>query len=205
MALGGTYENLLKREGGGSRKPPLVVTLPLSAWADEQTDKPSGPIPIGLRLPADDDAEVSQDEANKTADTFAAHGDYDDRVRAYNAALVREMVARCTCQAVDVTLPFFECGALDVRRRLTTDGITRLWQELEVLRSASDPSMPEIEPVEGFAHLLVMYDRGVAWDFMPREEQKKCRRLLETVRQLMQEGEARAEAAGVDPLLAASG
>ncbi len=200
-ALGGSFAALLKRGVVGGRTPPKVVELPLTAWDDGQSDKPTSPIPIGLKLPSETDNETSQAEAIKAGDTFAAGGDYEDKVRAYNDALMRELIARCTTLAADVTCPFFELAALDVGRRLTREGVQRLWQELEVLRTASDASMPELDAVEGFAHLLAMWERGSALKYLPREELKKCLRLLEFVRQSLAEGETRAEMAGESPLI----
>lgn len=203
-AFGGSYASLLKRGAVGGRTPPHVVTLPLSAWDDAREDKPAAPIPIGLKLPSEIDCESCQGEAEKAAERFAPAGDYDDKVTAYNDAIIRELIARCSTLAGDVTQPFFEMGALDVGSRLTRDGVQRMWQELEVLREASNASMPEIDAVEGFAHLVAMWDREAAWAYLPPEEKKKCFRLLEFVRQSLAEGEERAERMGEPPILTSS-
>lgn len=194
--LGGPFAAMLRREGPALRKPPKVVELPLSAWADGREDKPAAPIPIGLRLPSEDDVQRARDEASKAIEEFASRGDTDDRVSAYNDALVRELVASSACQAADVTKPFFEMASLDVRRRLTPDGVKRLYQEIEALRTGCDPAMPELDP-EGLAHLTAMLDRDVWKDHLPYEEAKRIRRLLEHARQELFEAEQRAERAGV--------
>jgi len=199
-AFGGSYASLLKTGTLSVRKPVHSVTLPLNCWEDSQSDKPAGPLPIGLKLPSETDVGIAESEAEKMAER-GNHVEYDEKIKAYNRALICELVARCSTLAADVTAPFWEMGALDVGRRLTSDGVQRLWQELEVIRTASDASMPEIDPVEGFAHLLAIWERGIAWDHLPREEQKKCFRLLEFVRQTLAEGEAIAERAGI-PLVA---
>jgi hypothetical protein len=194
---GGPFADLLKsRDGKLLRKPGRVVELPLTGWADEQADKPSSPIPIGIRLPSEDDIQRARDEALKAIDTFASRGDADDRIAAYNDALIRELVASCTCQSVDVTVGFFELGALDVRRRLTTSGVQRLYQEIDALITSSDASIPELDD-EGFSHLAVLWDRQIGLEHLPAEERRKVRRLLELCRQTLAEGEERAARAGV--------
>lgn len=194
---GGPFAALLARGNASAlRKPPHVFELPLSAWADGHADKPAAPTVIGMRLPSDEDERRAEDEADKAVETFASSGDIDSRIRARNSALISELVAASTCQASDVTQAFFETASLDVRRRLTTAGVQRLWQELQTLKASTEPGMPELD-VEGLAHLTAMLDRGVGFDHMPREEAKRLRRLLEHVRLALSQGEEVAERNGV--------
>lgn len=193
---GGPFAELLRSGGKALRKPPKVVELPLTAWADGHSDKPAAPIPIGLRLLSSEERQRAADEADKAVAVFASQADEDGQTRAYNSALIAELVASAACQAADVTVGFFEMASLDVRRRLTASGIQRLWQELQALEAASEAAMPELD-VEGLAHLVAMLDRDVAFAQMPREEARRLKRLLEHVRVAMQEAELRAERAGV--------
>lgn len=151
---------------------------------------------MGLRLASDEDKQRAQDEAAKAVSTFASAGDGDDKVRAYNDALITEIVAASTCQATNVQMPFFEMASLDVRRRLTTAGIRRLWEELEILEATAQPALPTITE-EGLGHLFAICDRAVAWEYLPKEEELRLKRLLEHARQSLAIGEEMAERDGV--------
>lgn len=191
---GGDFAALLKGSGPvAARKPPKVVVLPLSGWADGQSDKPQAALSIGLVIPSDADERAAEKEAEKVAPE--PHRTDNERA-SYNHTIIVEIVARCTTQALSAELPFFDMGALDVARRLTSAGVRRLWDELEALRAASDPAIAEAGDEE-FAHLIALWDRGIGFDHLPLEEAKKCRRLVEVVRQALAEAEARAERQGV--------
>jgi hypothetical protein len=177
----------------GPQKPPCVVELPKSAWADGA----SAPIAIGLRLPAQNDYEEAAREALAASAGFAADGDEEDRAAAYNNVLMREVLARATCLAVDYVQPFFaSAGALELGRRLTADGVRRLWQELELLIVSENPALPEATD-EGMSHLIAIWDRGVALEKIPPEEARKIRRLIEFARQTLADVEAQADPHGV--------
>lgn len=197
---GGTFADLFKGGSDSRRKPPKVVTLPLDGWSDSERDKPSAPLPIGIRLPSPADDDRARDEAVKAVERLPAGAEQDDKILAFNNALIRERVAACACLAEDVTQGFFEMAAQDVMRRLSPSGLKRLWEEIEALQAGADVSLPELD-VEGLAHLTAMLDRAVGFEHMPREDAKRLKRLLEHVRQELQEAEVRAERAGV-PLLA---
>lgn len=147
-------------------------------------------------MPAELDLQRAEDEAAKAVEMFASHGERDDRIRAFNDALIREILAAATCQPMDVTQAWFEMGAHDIGARLTSEGIKRLYNEYEILRVGSDASMPEIDD-EGFAHLVVTHDRAIGLEHLPPEDARLCKRLLEAARQLLVEGEVRAERSGV--------
>lgn len=195
-ARGGVFADILKSSGDTRRKPPKVVTLPLDGWSDAERDKPSAPMPIGIRLPSPADDDRARDEAVKAVGRLPPGADEEDKILAFNNALIRERVAACTCLAEDVTQGFFEMAADEVMRRLSKSGLKRLWEEIEALQAGADVSLPELD-VEGLAHLTAMLDRAVGFDHMPREDAKRLRRLLEHVRQELQVGEERAERAGV--------
>lgn len=186
--------NLRRVGSAAARRPERVVELPLIAWADIQ-GKPSSPLPIGLRVPSAQQYRDAE-SAGFEAESFLDAADEEGRVLAYNQALMVEALAVACCLAVDVMAPFFADGVLEIQRRLTPEGIRRLWQELEVLRISTTPGMPEATD-EGFSHLIAIWERGIALDRMPTEEAKKMRRLIEFVRQQMAAVEAEAEAQGV--------
>lgn len=190
-----TLDAMLRKAGPELRKPPHTVTLPLAAWADGPS-KPAAPTTIGMFTPSEEAIQIARRDALEAVATYAADGDDFDRNAVFNDAIIREILSRSTSLAIDVTQPFFDAGALGIARRLTTDGVKRLWHELETLIEGSSPAMPEATD-EGFSHLVAIWDRGIALDHMPTEEAKKIRRLVEYVRQSMAEAEERAERSGV--------
>lgn len=183
-----------EKKKGVDHKPPRVVELPLVAWAASSSERPAAPIPIGLRLPSEDDRQQARNAALDAVGLDVT--DPEDRVSIFNDALIRELLAAACCLAVDERQPFFGSGSLEIAQRLTTEGVKRLWQELGVLDDASKVSMPEATD-EGFSHLVAMWDRGVGFEYMPPEEAVRLRRLVECVRQEMAEAEERASALGV--------
>lgn len=191
-----TFEQILKKTPTGRRRPGALVELPLSAWAEDQPDRPHVPIGMGIRMLSELDRQGARDEALKFSTNFTA-ATYEDQTHIYNDALVAELVARAACQMADVTLGFFDGGAMDVRRRLTTGGVQRLFNELEALEAKADPAMPEIDEA-GFSQLITLYGRGVWEKGLEPADAMYARRLLECVRRLFAEGEARAEALGMD-------
>lgn len=152
------------------------------------------PVSIGIRVPSDDDTEAAKEAAMEAVGQLPTGAEMDDRVQTYNAALVKNLVACSTCVPTDVTQRFFGMGEDEISVRLTSQGIDRLWHEIEALRQADNPGMPEAGDEE-FSHLIALWERD-ALQLMPREEAKQCRRLVEYVRQRLAEAEARAQEAG---------
>jgi hypothetical protein len=184
------YGDLLKEAArGGPPLPPRVIELPVSAWSADRPDRPMSPVSIGLRVPSDDDTEAAKDEAMQRVALLPSGVDPSDRIDAFNDALVANLVAAATCIPTDVTQRFFGMGEDEISIRLTTDGIKRLWQEIEMLRTAENPGMPEAGDEE-FSHLIALWERD-AVTLLPPEEAKQCRRLVEHVRQRLAEAEVR--------------
>jgi hypothetical protein len=184
------FSELLKQSGPTVRKPPGAVTLPPGAWSDAREDKPLAPVEIGLRLLSELDITTCKERAEKRAALVSQHGEADDKAAAYNQALMCAFAECGTCMPHDATQPYFIAGEDEIRHRLTWDGIRRIWHELEALRAANDPSIPELDD-EGFAHLAAMHHRGICWQAMPPSEARRARRLLELVRMTMSAAEER--------------
>lgn len=170
---------------------PRVITLPPSAWADHRSDKPREPVPIGIRLISEEDVQIARSTAAKIATELVPVGGEDDRIAAYNDALCRVAAARGTCAPHDAEQSFFAMGELEIRERMTSEGVRRIWQEIEALHISGNPSLAEIDD-EGLAHLFALLDRN-AIDELPREDMLRVRRLLEI---------CRSQLAEVDPLQA---
>lgn len=184
------FAELMKQSGAGKgpRKPPRVFELPLSAWSDERTDKPLAPVAVGIRLISEEDAQYARSEAAKAAVEFIPAGDDDDRIAAFNDALARFAAERGMCNPENVEEPFFALGELEIRQRMTPEGVRRIWQEIATLHESSNPSLPEIDD-DGLAHLFAMLYRDCL-DRLPREDAAHARRLLERVRSMLDEVDA---------------
>jgi hypothetical protein len=186
------YGDLLKiAERSGPPLPPRVVELPPSAWSADRPDRPMSAVSIGIRVPSDDDTEAAKEAAMERVAQLPSGADQSDRIDAYNDALVKNLVACSTCVPTDVTQRFFGMGEDEIDVRLTTDGVRRLWHEVEALRIAENPGMPEAGDEE-FSHLIALWERD-AVDLLPAVEAMQCRRLVEYVRQRLAEAETRVQ------------
>jgi hypothetical protein len=176
------FSALLKTGKGkdGARLPPRVIALPPSAWADHRDDKPREPVRIGIRLISEEDTQIARSEAAKVAVEIVPVGDEDDRIAAYNDALMRFAAERGTCSPTNAEDPYFVMGEMEIRERLTPEGVRRLWHEIEGLHVASNPSVSEIDD-EGLAELFALLHHG-ALDRLEKSDASRVRRLLELCR-----------------------
>lgn len=174
------FSKLLKTGKGEARKPARVIELPPSAWADHREDKPREPVRIGIRLISEEDTQIARSEAARLAVEFVSEGGEDDRIAAFNDALMRVCAANGTCSPLDVEQPFFMSGELEIRARLTSEGVRRIWHEVEGLHLASNPSVSEIDD-EGLAELFASLHHG-ALDRLEKADASRVRRLLELCR-----------------------
>lgn len=181
------FAELLKQGNAarGPRKPPRVFELPLGAWSDERSDKPLAPVAVGIRLLSEEDVQYARSEAAKVAVELIAVGDEDDRIAAFNDALTRFAAERGMCSPESVEDPFFALGELEIRQRMTPEGVRRIWQEIEALHVGCNPSLTEIDD-DGLAHLFAMLYRDCL-DRLSREDAAHARRLLERVRSMLDE------------------
>jgi hypothetical protein len=193
----GGFEKLLRGPGNlGPRKPPRVLSLKPSSWADSWKDKPQGPVDIGIRRLAEEDVQAAKGEAARLcAELTSDAADEDDRVSAYNDALLRVAAARGTSSVADVTVPFFTMGEDEIRQKMTPEGVRALWDAINALHIADSPLLPELDN-EGFGQLIAIWDRQVAFEYLPPGGAAQCLRLLEHVRQELEAAETRAERDG---------
>jgi hypothetical protein len=176
------FSSLLQKGGGthAIRPPARVVTLPLSAWADSRSDKPRTPVTIGIRLISEQDTSAARAAAAKVAVELVPVGTEDDRIEAYNCALMRFAAEHGTCSATNVEDPHFVMGEFEIRQRMTAEGVRLLWHAIEALHEASNPSVEEIDD-EGIAHLFALLHRD-ALALLDKPEGARIRRLLELCR-----------------------
>lgn len=128
------------------RVPLRVIEIPVHAWADDWQDKPGEPVRAGLRLLSESDIQVARASAADKA--IAAHKDGEGRVESFNDHLMAWAVACALTDPNDSLRPYFESAHENVQAAFTTNGIRRIWEELEVLNLEYSPLVDEIEDVD---------------------------------------------------------
>lgn len=147
------------------RKPPRVVSLFPSAFADTWKDKPVEPVQVGIKRIAEADQRAARVEAAKTADALHATSTHDDPIwiEAYNQALMHACLGFALTQPGDMTQPLWALQFDVLPHRLTEGGVERLFDELELLTVLDSPSRPEVgdAALDDFAERL---RAGTFWD-----------------------------------------
>jgi hypothetical protein len=103
------FSALLKK-GKETARAPRVISLPPSAWAETREDRPREPVRIGIRLISEQDTQVARSEAAKVAVDLMPTGSEDDRIEAYNCALMRFAAQYGTCSPTNTDQPYFRAG-----------------------------------------------------------------------------------------------
>jgi hypothetical protein len=159
----------------GPRPAPKVIELPPSAFADDWDNRPSEPMRVGLRLIAEGDIERARASALVRAQETIAEGG-QDRVDAFNDAIMRLVIARATCMPDDVREPFFNLPEEDVQAALTTDAVKLLWHEYDVLKVESCTYLPEADEDDLVDLSVALLDQD-AWGALTVEKSKRLRRI----------------------------
>lgn len=163
---------------GPRRQPPLrTVPLEPSAWAETYAERPKTRVSIGLRLISEADEQAARGDAGQHAWRYVP-GEMNDevheeRVQAFNDALMRVAVARGTCRSDDVTTPFFVLAEDQIADALRGETITMLWDELIRLRAEHSPLSPEITTDESL-RLSSLIAGGALGDATTRRMLKWC-------------------------------
>ncbi len=161
-----------------SNAPARVVTLPASAWAPSWAARPDGGVRIGLRLYAEADATAARAAASGSAwRLHPGESEENERVEAYNGALMALMVARSTCHAEDASLPFWEVADDAVPTALTPGGIEFLFGEIDRMLVEDSPTAPEAGDEE-MAWLSAALASGEVWRSLDVAQVTRARRLL---------------------------
>jgi hypothetical protein len=156
------------------RVPPRVIEIPVDAWADDWPDKPSEPMKAGLRLLSESDLQVAR--ASATEKAIAAQRDALGRIEAFNDHLMAWAVACALTDPNDTLRPYFDSAHENVMLALTSRGIRRIWEELEVLHIERSPLLDEAEDAD-VAALGELLTAGRVAD-LPEGKQAHLRRLL---------------------------
>lgn len=110
-----------------------VVELIPSMFADDWRKKPTETMQCGLRLVSEGDIERIRAKAVKDASEFIVEAG-EDRIAAFNDAIMVGLVARCTCMPNNAQEPFFEMPEDDVPNALTPEAIRFLCNEYDLLK-----------------------------------------------------------------------
>lgn len=181
------FTKLLQKSkaASGPRPPPKAITLVPSDWADQREDKPLEPRQVGIKLISEQDTDIARAEAAKIAAELVTVGSDDDRTVAYNCALMRYAAQAGTCSPTNIDDPYFMLGELEIRERLTPEGVRKIFQAIDALHVGSNPSVGEIDD-EGAAELFALLHAG-ALDKLDKAEAGQVKRLLEYCRATLAE------------------
>jgi hypothetical protein len=163
-------------------KPPKILVLPPSAFADEWGDKRSTEVAMGLRLVSQGELETGRKEAEREATGFYAElrgtpipADPHVATDIFNDAIVMHVVACGTCDPNDVTRPYFRAAPDTVRVALTPDGARRIYDEIMLLHKGMSPGYPQASDAEAAA----LGRRLAHGETLDAEDRKLCARLIE--------------------------
>ena len=140
-------------ESAQQTKAPHAFVMPPGGWASSWAERPRGPVTVGLRRPSVEQRQQANREALARADrlvpeTRRAQSDPFWR-GAYEVALISYLMGYALCDPLDATKPLWlaqdghlllveggdgasgECPLTN--RRLSDEGLTRCYDELEVL------------------------------------------------------------------------
>lgn len=165
-----------------ARKPPRVIHLPPSAFADTSSDKPLEPVAVGIKLISEGDTEGADVAARQRAERMHPERGPDDPIwdRAYNEALMVYAVAVGHCHPDSIHEPLWDMAFDTVPRILTTAGIERLFDEIELIKLADSPLRPEASDDE-LATLSKVLATGTVWQTMSPARRGALRRMLRFV------------------------
>jgi hypothetical protein len=173
---------LTEAQKRAASKPARVVVLPPSAFADSWSSKPKAEVAIGIRFVSEHDLQIAKAEASRSVerlyvDKDGATIDHEKLVESWNDALIRWIVAVGTCDANDVSKPYFAFAQDTVAIALTPQGVRRLWDEIEQLAIEFGPASTEAGD-EAVAALAARLAGGDALSGLDPARSGRVRRLL---------------------------
>lgn len=133
------------------RVPSRIIDLTPDMFADDWPDKIPKTVKAGLRLLSEGDIHSARAQAADRA--VQMHEGAEDRIAAYNDTLMAWAVASALCASTDTRTPFLDSPFENVFLAFTSEGIRRIWEELEVTHLMHSPLLDEIDAV-GIAALV---------------------------------------------------
>lgn len=112
--------------------PPQTVVLEPHDFASEWEGRPVSSVAIGLRLVPNGVDETARAQAAQYAwELHPNRDDVEERGNTFSDAVVRWLVAKCTCLPNSVDQPYFEMAEDTVKVALTSRGIRKIWDAYE--------------------------------------------------------------------------
>jgi hypothetical protein len=162
--------------------PPRVVEVPVSMFAEDWDKKPEFPAKLGVRHISDADVQAARSHASKVATqqhpNLSNEADRECWVEAYNDALMRWIVARAACSAVDAKQYFElwqEAPEDLVKHALTSEGVRFIFDAWEQMKLETSPLSTEATDEE----IASMFDLiQVSLPELSPQRQARVRRML---------------------------
>ena len=157
-----------------------------SGFADDYDLRPDAPVEIGIRELSVDTLDTARSVAAKKAAKRHPHLTSEDPVwcEAFNEALMQWIVARCTCKPDDVKASYWSCAEDVVPIALSSSGLSRLFEEYEMLAIGAGVLSPELD-VDGCAKLAVQLQDSRAFAELTVAQARYVRRLLTRVADIL--------------------
>ena len=165
------------------------VLLEPDAFRPLSPNRPSEPVVVGLRLIASGEEETARAEAAKYAVGMLSQAvkalpeghhmtphERELQEETYEDALLRWVVARCTCQAADVSQPYWKMPEDTVRECLTSDGVRYIFHAYERMRIEHSPIEQQIDDSD-LGELASLLEPAIL-DQMAGSQAKRLRRIL---------------------------
>lgn len=135
--------------GHGKSAAPHVMELAPEDFASDWESRPVVSVPVGLRLPSEDDVQNSRIQADRYVASLGL-SDPEAATQAWNDALMAYAVARCICDPFDVRSdsPVLQMAEDTIMLALTPLGIRRIFDELERLMASQSPLVREANDEE---------------------------------------------------------
>lgn len=157
----------------------MRVMLKPSAFSDDWKDKPTAPLPVGIKILSE--GALAKGRSTAVAAACKAHPQLDERsgiwIDAYNQALMHYAIAEALCQPDDVDSPLWEMQQDTVPYKLSESGTARLWDAIVELKLIDSPLSPEIDG-DGLTRLVALVGDEATWSRMRPERRRALRRLL---------------------------
>ena len=132
------------------RAPARVCQVPAWVWAQTWTDRPTEPLPVGLRTLSAQDLADARGWAESKADK-AHPGSHGSAIwiEAYNSALMIGALGRALCSPECADVPFWDyADGVAPMAIEPTRGAVWLWSELEVATAGAAVLEVEAGPLE---------------------------------------------------------
>jgi hypothetical protein len=166
------------REAAGP-KPAEVVELRPEHFADTWPGKPTEAVRVGLRIVSEANLQTGRAEAARQAwERFPDEElDEEERVDAFNDALMAWVVAKATTQPDNAAVPWLEMAQDNLPIALSSGGLRELWYRVEALTVERSPLSPEATD-DDLVKLVEALQSGAAWTSADGPAARRARRLL---------------------------